>query len=133
GVFGAAGGYNGTFFATDNLHGITQNCGLKVIDCYIDATKITGFAQANKARILGYNSADTSVSYVTMHGVYALVPTGCMSNGILDAEDKATELFFWFESATDMLSHSKTQREIASWSTDYWTIVDGVPVWREIQ
>jgi hypothetical protein len=134
GVFGAGGGYNGTFFATDAARNIAPGNGLKIYDCFVDASKITAEGTTNKSCFIGYawgkaENLDLTANYVTMHGVFAIGAEGVSNKYAIYTPDNEKDFYFPFADGDAMLAHSKTQRELATWNTTYWTITNGVPTW----
>ena len=73
-----------------------------------------------------------TVNFVTMHGVFAIGAEGVNNKYAVYTPDNTKDFYFPFVTAAAMLEHGKTQREIATWDTNYWTIVEGVPTWKKI-
>ena len=130
GAWGVAGGYNGTFFATDTVRGVTENNGLTIKDCFIDATAITESAVTNSKRgWMGY-CADATVNYVDLQGVYAWTPTTISMNYVREYLGE-NEVHGAFATAAEVAKKAAIQAELATWDTNYWTIVNGVPTWNK--
>ena len=133
GVFGKAGGFNGTFFATDNARKVTGTA-LRINDCYIDGTKITS-GGTNKARLIGYyyDTTSTDLPKVDFCGVVALWngKTATPNVATFTASGMNEVEIYAYESVSIMAATAKVQNEYATWNTAYWTIVDGVPTWNK--
>ena len=107
---------------------------MKIYDCFVDASKITAVGTANKSNFIGYaynataSNLDATVSYVTMHGVYALGNTTCANKWSIEAVADGEE-YNAFTTTDDMASHARTQNELRTWNVQYWTIIGGIPTW----
>ena len=131
GTLGAGGGFNGTFFATDGVRGVTENNGLTINDCFVDASLITAQGTSKKSLALGYaidSKANLPYNCVTMNGVYAK-SSNISITGFYDViEYKADGELCGF-----LGSDEATLAELATWDKSYWTIVDGEPIPLKVQ
>lgn len=110
---------------TDNNGTIYNHCkdgqeGGKITGVFVDASQATLSGTGSKFRLLGGNSTG-------YNGIFAVCPDGYTLTQARDTGSFADHAVSAFATFDDLKNNSTTQSVLASWSSVYWTIVDGIP------
>lgn len=110
---------------TDNNGTIYNHCkdgqeGGKITGVFVDASQATLSGTGSKFRLLGGNSTG-------YNGIFAVCPDGYTLTQARDTGSFADHAVSAFATFDDLKNNSTTQSALATWSSVYWTIVDGIP------
>ena len=110
---------------TDNNGTIYNHCkdgqeGGKITGVFVDAGQATLSGTGSKFRLLGGNSTG-------YNGIFAMCPDGYTLTQARDTGSFADHAVSAFATFDDLKNNSTTQSALATWSSVYWTIVDGIP------